>query len=120
MRTKLRLTDRYQLNRHAQIRNAPIKLMRILSNLLVAVTPLFLTFLFAWLMLERQSFSSEKDIVLVVPLLVWSLAFLLTYVFIWWRKRIFGRSLSIAAAVATGFFLGTSILLFGIPRLWFH
>ena len=94
--------------------------MRILSRLLVAVAPLFLTFLFIWFVVEKHPFSSEKDIVLAAPLLAWSLAFLLTYAFLWWRKFMFGRLVGIAATVATGFFVGTSILLFGAPWLWFH
>jgi hypothetical protein len=94
--------------------------MKILSKLLVAVAPLFLTFLFVWFVVERHPFSSEKDIVLAAPFLAWSIAFLLTYVFLWRQKLTFGRLVGIAAAVATGFFVGTSILLFGAPWLKFH
>ena len=94
--------------------------MQILSKLLLAVAPLFLTFLFIWFVAEKHPFSSEKDIVLAVPLLAWSLAFLVAYAFLWRKKFAFSRLVGIAAAVATGFFLGTSILLFGAPWLWFH
>ena len=94
--------------------------MQILSRLLVAVAPLFLTFLFIWFVVENHPFDSEKDIVLAAPLLAWSLAFFFTYVFLWRRKFTFGRSVAIAAAVATGIFAGTSVLLFGVPSLWFH
>jgi hypothetical protein len=51
--------------------------MQILSKLLVAVAPLFLTLVLAWFVVEKHPFGSEKDIVLAVPLLAWSPPFLL-------------------------------------------
>ena len=95
-------------------------MQKLSAKLLVAVTPLLLTFLFAWFVVEGDYFGNDKDIVLVVPLLAWSLVFLLTFIILWWRKFTLGRSVVISAAVATGFAVLVSVpLFFGISWLRF-
>jgi hypothetical protein len=79
-----------------------------------------MTLLSAWIVVDNVRFGLEKEFVLAVPFLVWSLVFLLAFVFCWWRKSPFGRSLGIAATVATGCLVFAGIVLFGPPWLWFH
>ena len=89
------------------------KHMRIFVKLLIAVTPLTLTFLFAWYLVEIGGFGGgEKDIFLALPPLVWSLTFLVSFIVLWWRKSTLGRSAGISAAVATGLVIVVSVLLF--------
>ena len=91
-----------------------------LAKLLLAVTPLLLTFLFAWFVVKGEYFGSEKDIFLVVPVLAWSLVFLSTFIILWWRKFTLGRSVGISAAIATGIVVSVSVsLLFGTSWLRF-
>jgi hypothetical protein len=68
--------------------------MRIMGRFLVAITPLLLTLLFAWLAMEGylNLGAGCKDIILAVPLLIWSLAFLVCYIILWLRGFTLGRS----------------------------
>ncbi len=71
-------------------------------RLLVAVAPGLLTLLFAWLVAGPLGLGgSEKDILLVIPLLLWSLLFCGSQVVLWWRSVGLGRSIAISAGVAT-------------------
>ena len=89
-----------------------------LAKLLIAVTPLLFTFLFAWFVVKGEYFGSEKDIFLVVPALAWSLVFLSTFIILWWRKFTLGRTVGISAAIATGIVVLVSVpLLFGTSWL---
>ena len=88
------------------------EIMRV-PRLFIALLPLLLTASFAWLLSGRFSLSGgEKDIFLALPLLLWSLLFLCSYLALWWRKATNGRAVSVSAAVATGLTVLLSIALF--------
>jgi hypothetical protein len=91
--------------------------MRIFVRLLIAVAPLLLALMFAW----RMAQNGDKDIVLAIPPVVWSLTFLVSFVVLWWRKLTPGRSIGISAAIATGLVVISTVLLFvwsSWLRLW--
>lgn len=94
--------------------------MRILLKLFIAVTPLLFTVLFAWLVMESHlNFGGgEKDIFLAVPLLLWSLVFMVGYFVLWWRGASFARSVAVAAGVATGGIVFAWLVLFGVA--WYR
>ena len=76
--------------------------MKILARLLVAIVPLLLTFVFAWLVSGPLSLGGgEKDLFLAVPLLVWSVLFFAALLVLGWRKVSLGRSTAVAAGIAT-------------------
>lgn|GEM_PF-958522 len=76
--------------------------MNITARLLVAVAPFLLTFLFAWLVSGPLSLGGgEKDILLAIPLLLWSLLFLCCYLVLWWRRFTLSHSITVAAGFAT-------------------
>ena len=76
--------------------------MHIAARLLVAVVPFLVTFLFAWLVSGQLSLGGgEKDLFLVIPLLLWSALFLCCYLLLWWRRFAFGRSVVVSAGFAT-------------------
>lgn len=93
--------------------------MTILPRLLLAVAPLLLSLLFAWLVMEGHlSFGSGgKDFLLAVPLLIWSLVYLCCYVTLWWRRSSPGRTLALSAGFATGFLVIAWLALFGVVWL---
>jgi hypothetical protein len=72
-------------------------------RVLVAVLPFLATILFTFLTMEGYlSFGGgEKDIFLSVPLLLWSLIFLVSSLIAWWRKSTLRRAAAISAIVAT-------------------
>ncbi len=94
--------------------------MRIVGKLLVGVTPLLLTFLFAWLVMEDYlSFGGgEKEIFLAVPPLIWSFLFLVCYLVLWWRRLAPGRSVVVSSAIATGLVALAWVVLYGV--MWFR
>jgi len=94
--------------------------MRIVGRLLVAVSPLLLTFLFTWLVMEGYlNFGGgEKEIFLAVPPLIWSLLFLLCYLVLWWRGLALGRSVVVSSAIATGLVALAWVVLYGV--MWFR
>ncbi len=59
--------------------------MRVLGRLLAAVLPLLFVCVAVWLLMEGHVSlgAGDKDILLVLPLLGWSLAFLLAYALCW-------------------------------------
>jgi len=76
--------------------------MAVAVRLLVAVAPILLTLLFAYLAAGPLSLGGgEKDILLAIPLLLWSLLFCGAQLVLWWRRVALGRSIAIAAGVAT-------------------
>lgn len=76
--------------------------MAVAVRLLVAVAPCLMTLLFAWLVTGPLSLGGgEKDILLVIPLLFWSLLFCGSQLVLWWRSVGMGRSIAISAGVAT-------------------
>ena len=72
-------------------------------KLLFAITPLLRTILFAGLVMEGHfTFGGgEKDVLLVVPLLLWSFAYLFCYLVLWWRRAAIKRAIAQSAGVAT-------------------
>lgn len=91
-----------------------------LVNLMVAVTPLFLSILFGWLVTggRLNLGGGEKDIFLAAPLLLWALVFLLCYIVLWWRGIPFRRLIAISSAVATVLMVVVTVfMLFGVPWL---
>jgi hypothetical protein len=96
---------------------APQTAMRLLT----AILPLALTPLFYWLLAEGHLNlgGGEKDILLTVPWLLWSLAFLFGAMWNWHKHLPLARALGWAALVATAMLLilGTVILFVGFrPR----
>lgn len=73
-----------------------------LARLLVALLPLAATFLFAVLMMEGHlNFGGgDKDIFLLLPLLLFSLVFLFSCLFSWWRGVAPGRAARVSAFVS--------------------
>ena len=76
--------------------------MHIAGRTQVALLPLLLTLVVAWLIAGPLSLGgTEKDILLVIPLLLWSLLFAGCCVMLWRRNLALGRSVIISAASAT-------------------
>ncbi len=86
---------------------------------LLAVAPLLLTLLFGWLMMEGHlNFGSgEKDVFLVLPLLLWSLVYLCSCLVMCVRRSPLVRSLVLSASVATGGVVVAWLLLLGLVLL---
>jgi hypothetical protein len=84
-----------------------------LGRLLLAVAPLLLTVLFGWLTMEGHlNFGGgEKDIFLLIPLLLWSFVWFCTFLTLWWRRSPVGRSLKFSAAIATALVVSAWIIL---------
>jgi hypothetical protein len=86
--------------------------MHIVRRILVPLLPFLLTLLFAWLVAGPLSLGGgEKDIFLVIPLLLWSLIFAGCYLILWWRRSALGRSVVISAACATALVIVSVIFL---------
>ena len=83
-------------------------------RLTLALAPLALTLLFAWLTMEGYfSFSSgEKDILIAVPLLIWSLVYLCSSLVLWSRRAAIGRSVATASTFATAIVAVAWLVLF--------
>jgi len=94
-------------------------MMNVLFRLLLAVAPLLLTVLFGWLVMDGYlNFGGgEKDIFLLIPLLLWSFVYLCCYLVFWWRQCGLGRSVALSSVIATGFVVIAWVILFGI--VWF-
>lgn len=88
-------------------------------RLFLAIAPLLLTVLLAWLVMEGHLSlgAGEKDVFLAAPLLLWSLAHLGCFLALWRRRLSTGRLLAISASVATGVVAAAMALLFAIS--WF-
>ena len=89
--------------------------MRILVNLFAAVAPLLITLLLAWLVMEDHLSlgGGEKDLILAVPLLFWSLIYLFCYAVLWLRRSAIRRAIAVSAGLATGVLAIASIVLLG-------
>lgn len=92
----------------------------VLLRLSIALLPLLLSLLFAWLTMEgRLNFGAgEKDVFLALPLLLWSLLFLVCSLALWWRKAPLGRMLRRAAAYSTLALIALWLALAAL--LWWH
>jgi len=93
--------------------------MHIVMRLFVAVAPLLLTSVFAWLVMESHlNFGGgEKDIFLALPLLLWSLLFLLCSLVLWRRRSALGRSVAVSSGLAAALVAIAWLVLFGVS--WF-
>ena len=91
--------------------------MSAARRLLLAVAPLLLSVLLAWLLMDGKLNLSggEKDIVLVVPFLLWSLIFLCCFLILWWRRFALNRSLALSASIATVLVVIAALMLFWVP-----
>ena len=71
--------------------------MTALLALALALAPLGLTVLVAWLIMDGYlSFGGgEKDLFLTLPLLLWSLVYLASYLVVWWRRAALGRAVAL-------------------------
>ena len=69
----------------------------------VGLGPLGLTLLFGALVAEGHLNLGGgcKDLFAVIPFLAWSLVFLPSYLFLWWRGRTLLRAVGWAAALST-------------------
>lgn len=78
--------------------------LRVLLRLLALGAPFLFTALFGWLLMEGHiDFGGgDKDIFLMVPLLLWSLAYFLGYALFWWRRVAPGRAVAFSSTLATG------------------
>lgn len=78
------------------------------------LVPLGLALLFGALVTEGHlNFGGgDKDIFLVLPLLVWSIVFLPVYLVLWWLRRSPGRAAGWAAAISTAVVVLAWIVLF--------
>src|SRR5262249_7630276 len=54
--------------------------------------------------------GGEKDIILLIPWVLWSLAFAVVALVYWRRKRTLGSSLVLAASWATGLILSLGVI----------
>jgi hypothetical protein len=88
--------------------------MPIVVRIVAAITPLLLTLLFAYATMEGYfNFGSgEKDVLIAVPLLLWSLVFLISFLVAWWRGLALGRAIVISAVIAMAFVAVAWIALF--------
>jgi hypothetical protein len=93
--------------------------MHALLKSLLAVLPLLLTLLVAWLVMESHlTFGGgEKDVLIAVPLLLWSLIYLSCYLVLWWRRASMARMLALSSGVATGVVAMAWLVLFGFTLL---
>ena len=95
----------------------------VLARIAIALGPLLLTLLLGWLTVGGMSLGAgEKDVFLLLPLLAWSLFFLVAYSVQWRRGAASMRGALWAAMVATALLLAP-FLLYAIywvaTRLWY-
>lgn len=91
--------------------------MHVLLRLSFGLLPLALTPLLLYLIGGGYlNFGGGcKDVILILPWLLWSLAFLVVSLIFWWRRVALGRTQAYAAGGATGVLL----LTYGMLLLWF-
>ncbi len=77
--------------------------MTVPIKLLMAVAPFIFTVLFGWLTMEGHlSFGGgEKDVFLLIPLLLWSVVYFCSFVVLWRRRWPPGKWLGWSAGIAT-------------------
>ena len=93
--------------------------MPALLKSLLAVLPLLLTLLVAWLVMDGYlNFGGgEKDMFIAVPLLLWSLIYLFCCLILWWRRASMARMLALSSGVATGLVATAWLVLAGFTLL---
>jgi hypothetical protein len=91
-------------------------------RILIAVAPLLLTLLLGWSTVTGDLgwAGAETNSVVTIPLFVWSSVFLLCYLALWRQGFALGRSLALAAGIATQLALLTWIVLFIVSWLLFR
>jgi len=91
----------------------------VVLRLFAAVAPLLLTVVLAWLVMEDYLCfgGGEKEIFLAVPLLMWSLVYLLCYLALWWRRFVIGRAVAVSSAIASGVVAVAWLALFAVSWL---
>ena len=96
--------------------------MQVLLRLFLAIVPLLITVLLAWIVMAGYLSlgGGEKDIFLVVPLLIWSMVYLCSFLTLWWRRASIGRSVSVSAGFATGLVVMAFLVLFCVSwvKIW--
>lgn len=87
--------------------------MPVAARLLIAIAPLLLSLVFAYLLTGALSLGGgEKDILLAIPLLAWSFLFLVCFSVAWARRRSILRSVAMSSVVATGVLVALLVALF--------
>jgi hypothetical protein len=94
----------------------------VMLRVLLAIAPFAFTGLFGWLTMEGHlNFGGgEKDIFLLIPLLLWSLVWFISVLVLWWRRSPVGRSLKLSGAFATAFVVIAWVILFAVSLLKSH
>jgi len=100
---------------------APSRGRDVLARLSLAVLPLLLTLLFGWLWGEGYlRFSGgDKDIFLIVPPSIWSLAYLVSCGVHWWRGSTIRRMALASVGMATAFVAVAWMILFVVAWVKF-
>ena len=90
--------------------------MNILLKLFLAVAPLLFTVILTWLTMEGllNFGSGEKDIFLAIPLLLWSLVYLCSYLCFWYRRASTSRTIAMSSVIATVVVVVVWAVLFGV------
>lgn len=70
-------------------------------RILFAVTPLLLSVVFGWSVTAGYIFSGDKSIVLVIPLLVWSVLFFIFNCILWLARHPLNSTVMLSASLAT-------------------
>lgn len=96
--------------------------MHALLRIVLAIAPLLATLLFAWLTMESylNLGGGEKDVFLTVPLLLWSLIYLFSFLALWWRHSSAARAVAVSSGLATGAVVMAWAVLFGVSWLKFR
>ena len=93
--------------------------MSVPIKLLVAVAPVIFTVLFGWLTMEGHlNFGGgEKDVFLLIPLLLWSLVYFCCFLALWRRRWALGRWLGWSAGIATVAIVVARLVLLGASAI---
>ncbi|MEW5976773.1 MAG: hypothetical protein AB1898_13300 [Acidobacteriota bacterium] len=95
--------------------------MREMVRLVAVLAPLLLSILLGWAVLGPLSLGSgEKDIILVIPLLMWSFFYLVCHLILWWRHAAFGRSMIVSSIAATALVVVSWIVLVVVLQAGFR
>jgi hypothetical protein len=91
---------------------------KFLTKIAACLLPLALTPIWGFLLSEGYlNFGGGcKDIILVIPWLIWSLVYSLFFIVLWIRVRSLGRLIAYSIAGASGVMVLAGIVLFGL--LW--
>ncbi len=94
-------------------------MLRFLTKIAVCLLPLALTPLWGFLISEGYlNFGGGcKDIILLIPWLLWSLFYSLFFIVLWIRGRPFGRLIAYSVAGASGVIVLVWIIMLSFPVL---